>query len=351
MVMQKRYLSHDNLVPWLALMGKDYRVIAPMREGAAVVFRQHDGASTPELSAKPSMPPKDALFPQTEVLFTFRIKRDDDNDGNAQVALNPTVPEDKVFVFGAPPCGSRGFSVLDSIFIDGDVQDTYYKARRENALVATVACVRPMSTCFCHWTGGSPSSTDGTDILLTPITGGYIATPVTDKGAEATASDLFVDATSEQEAEAEKIHTAAKDKLGDAPDLAGLPEALEKRFGDAAFWEEISARCLSCGACAYLCPTCSCFNITDEANGSSGERLRTWDNCMSPLYTREASGHNPRMTKPNRLRNRIQHKFNYHPSSHDGHLGCVGCGRCIKQCPAGVDIRKIILLAKESADA
>ncbi|WP_462326245.1 4Fe-4S dicluster domain-containing protein [Desulfobaculum sp.] len=349
--MSTRFLAHDDIVPWLSRMGQDHRVIAPMREGAAVVFRQHDGSSMPELETLPSMPPKDAIFPQTEVLFRFRIRRDTEHDGNAQVDLQPTVSEDRVLIFGTPPCGARGFAVLDEILLKGPVEDTYYAARRNNAVLVSVACARPQATCFCHWTGGGPDSTEGTDILLTPVDGGYVADGVTEKGAALVAEAPFADATEEQEQAAKAVHDTARERLGDAPDLSDAPEALQACFADDEFWDDIASQCLSCGACTYLCPTCSCFNITDEANGTSGERLRTWDNCMSPMYTREASGHNPRMTKNYRLRNRIQHKFNYHPAGHGGQFGCVGCGRCVKKCPAGVDIRTIVLRAKEKHNA
>ena len=114
------------------------------------------------------------------------------------------------------------------------------------------------------------------------------------------------------------------------------------------FWQRWTDRCLSCGACTYFCPTCYCFTITDEGEGLSekgGRRLRSWDNCMSPLFTREASGHNPRTAKALRMRNRVSHKYWYAPDYSDGRFACTGCGRCIKQCPVSLDIREIVLNA------
>ena len=117
------------------------------------------------------------------------------------------------------------------------------------------------------------------------------------------------------------------------------------RFTDVDFWEKETDRCLSCGACTYFCPTCYCFNITDEGEATSekgGRRLRTWDNCMSPLFTREASGHNTRMEKALRMRNRVSHKFSTYPENW-GTFSCNGCGRCISNCPVSLDIRQIVL--------
>jgi len=128
-----------------------------------------------------------------------------------------------------------------------------------------------------------------------------------------------------------------------APDLGRAREALGKRFADAGFWQDMTAHCLSCGACTYMCPTCYCFTISDEGDGMEGRRMRSWDSCLSPLFTREASGHNPRAAKALRMRNRVLHKFSYYPTVWDGAFSCSGCGRCIVNCPVQLDIRQIVL--------
>ena len=112
-----------------------------------------------------------------------------------------------------------------------------------------------------------------------------------------------------------------------------------------------SEKCLACGACTYLCPTCHCFNITDEQGTTRGERVRSWDSCMFTHFTLEASGHNPRSLKSQRLKNRVGHKFIWYPEAH-GEPACTGCGRCIRHCPVSVDISRIVtLLSREEADA
>jgi len=116
------------------------------------------------------------------------------------------------------------------------------------------------------------------------------------------------------------------------------------------FWKEVAETCLGCGVCTYLCPTCYCFNITDDDLGLNSRRIRTWDNCMSHTFTLEGSGHNPRPTKAHRLKNRVGHKFSYYPDLHGGVMACCGCGRCIKQCPAGIDIRQIVKAAQEYSE-
>ena len=126
------------------------------------------------------------------------------------------------------------------------------------------------------------------------------------------------------------------------------------KFRDLDFWTRESDRCLSCGACTYFCPSCYCFNITDEGTGvgKPGRRIRSWDNCMSALFTQEASGYNPRPTKATHMRQRVTHKFSTYPENW-GAFSCMGCCRCISNCPARIDIRQIVLdaIAEEPAES
>jgi formate hydrogenlyase subunit 6/NADH:ubiquinone oxidoreductase subunit I len=116
---------------------------------------------------------------------------------------------------------------------------------------------------------------------------------------------------------------------------------------ESPFWGRLHEKCIGCSICTFLCPTCHCFDIVDEASGDKGQRVRNWDSCLSPLYSLETSGHNPRSTGRERTRQRIMHKLNYFPKLF-GKLACVGCGRCVLYCPVDFDIRQTI---KEIQDA
>ena len=96
---------------------------------------------------------------------------------------------------------------------------------------------------------------------------------------------------------------------------------------------------MGCSICNYLCPSCSCFDVQDRGTAACGERCRSWDSCTFALFTRHASGHNPRPTQPSRYRQRVLHKFAYFPLSNQGRLMCVGCGRCARHCPVGLSIQ------------
>jgi sulfhydrogenase subunit beta (sulfur reductase) len=112
------------------------------------------------------------------------------------------------------------------------------------------------------------------------------------------------------------------------------------------YWNDIAMKCLGCGICTFLCPTCHCFDIQDETLGCKGARVRVWDSCMYREYTLQASGYNPRPGKMNRIRNRVFHKFNYFSKNHKI-FGCVGCGRCITECPVNIDIVETVNKARE----
>jgi ferredoxin len=260
------------------------------------------------------------------------------------VELEEPTDVQETLLFGVCPCDARGFEILDKVFLN---KESYYTARREATTVVSLTCANPKSTCFCTSVGGSPASTGGADVLLTKVEGGYFAEPITEKG-EALLNDPLLSDGSSKQAEAEKVKENALSKMKKVFDGDGIPEKILSLYGNEDFWRDVSAKCLSCGLCTYLCPTCYCFNITDEAVGLNGERIRTWDSCMFFHYTLEGSGHNPRPTKLQRFRNRVGHKFCYYPQKYDGVFGCVGCGRCIRSCPVSMDIRQVITQAKEA---
>jgi len=346
-----KFLSHTALKPWLDELAATQALVVPRREGDAIVFRPYDPSIPPELSRDATIAPKEPVFPACEELMRYHYAKNLDDPAQAGLTLAESPPPDRpTVVFGARPCGARGFTMFDRVYDTESKCDPYYATRRRLTAYVTLACLKPPNTCFCHWVGSSPSDKAGSDVLLTPVEGGFVAEAVTEKGSALLQSKHLSDA-GERMKEAQAAQLKALAAMGPAPELAGAPKALLALFDDMDFWTDASAKCISCGACTYLCPTCYCFNITDEIRGLEGARIRTWDNCMLYQYTQEASGHNPRPTKAHRLKNRVGHKFSYYPEIHGGTIACCGCGRCIKSCPTGVDIREIVLAAIERAAA
>jgi len=345
-----RFLPESSLTGWLAELASSADLLVPRRVGDAVVFAPYDPAVPLELSRDATTPPKACVFPACEELLRYVRTKDADDPSRTGLTVEETLPTGSRVVFGSRPCGTRGFTVYDRVFDAEGLRDPYYAARRAATAFVTLACREAGNACFCHWVGSGPADAQGSDVLLTQVPGGYVAQAVTDKGAALVRSPLMAP-VGKHEGEARAAQAKALESLDSAQDVSPAREALLAAFDDMDFWTRMSAKCISCGACTYLCPTCYCFNVTDEAQGNEGSRLRTWDNCMSHQFTLEASGHNPRPTKAHRLKNRVGHKFSYYPGIHGGAIACCGCGRCIKSCPAGVDIREIVLAAMERASA
>lgn len=309
---------------WLA-QGK--RILAPKKCGDKIDFapvQTLDEVCLDQVQTVQS--PKSAAFPRVEELFAFHGK-----DGRVEIRERDNAALPETVIFGLRPCDAAAFAALKAIF-NWDAPDSLFSARLEKMTVVGVACARSDEFCFCTAVGGGPGATPGSDILLTRVGGdAYLAEVLTARGRELAqaAAGLFQPPGAEnKESHLAKVDPAfARERI--APALAAL-------FDDAAFWEEQSRRCLGCGACAYVCPTCACFDIQDEG-GVAGKRLRCWDSCGFRLFTLHTSGHNPRPLQSQRWRQRLMHKFAYMPERQQV-LGCVGCGRCSRACPVDMNI-------------
>jgi sulfhydrogenase subunit beta (sulfur reductase) len=327
--MEHFILTKDHLTDFLKALGK-YDLFAPITKGDTTTF---EPVSNPEgvvldLEHQPH-PPKKVIYPQTEVLFTF------DKKGVAREPL-PSKQKERI-VFGVRPCDARGFSIIDPVF-EKDFPDPYYLEKRAVTILIGLQCAQPYANCFCTSLGGDPSSTEGLDILFYDLGDRYLLEVLTARGEQVVQAAAPVLDAPGGEAEQEKKETVAKatEKVPRGIALQGIAEKIAAHF-DHPVWRELAQKCLSCGICTYTCPTCYCFDVQDETLKGRGKRVRIWDSCMFSEYTLHASGHNPRPTRAERLRNRIYHKFKQNPEAH-GVEGCVGCGRCITFCPVNEDI-------------
>ncbi len=344
-----RFLTMEALPDFLAKLADDGngRVLVPTKQGKAVIYTPYK-EDTEVCFDKSTVSPKAAALPPCETLVAYTYEKDPDDLNKTTLTLDDTPKAEPTIIFGCRPCDARGFVVIDRPYTEGPHTDPYYQARRENLTIITRACTETCSTCFCHWVGSGPIDKRGSDILMTQVEEGLILQGVTEKGTALLEKSSLPLAGEDAKAKVNDSHANAAASLEKAPDIKAAKDSLAARFTDVDFWEKQTAHCLSCGACTYICPTCYCFNITDEGDGicnPPGKRLRTWDNCMAPHFTREASGHNPRTAKALRMRNRISHKFSYYPTVWEDNYSCSGCGRCITQCPVHLDIRSIVLAA------
>jgi sulfhydrogenase subunit beta (sulfur reductase) len=325
-------LDTNNLKNLVAAMAKQAKVRGPLRTAQGVELADVSAKSDLVLEyGNFKLPLKREFFPQCEVISRY------DREGQKEV-----MPEDgSVIVFGVRPCDTQSLAHLDKVFGDAPAIDPNYKKRRDAALVISMACASPADTCFCTSTGGNPSATAGTDIISFTVGKALLFEGVTKKGEAFLKKNakLFRAPTPKELQKKEQQESDALARIASV-DVTNAPGALANK-NDAAFWNEIAETCLSCGACTYLCPTCHCFDFSDEQQGDGGVRLRVHDACMFATFTKEASGHNPRGQKRDRMRQRIMHKFSYAPENF-GEVFCVGCGRCIVNCPSNIDIRETI---------
>ena len=224
--------------------------------------------------------------------------------------------------------------------------DTYYKARRDNGIVVTLACSEPEETCFCS-TFGIDAADPGGDAAAWIIGDTLYWRSITQKGSnlEEKLKGMFESTDSSDE---ERL-SSHKEEIGRI--LQKLPlkdlnlkgfdgDVLKEKF-DSPKWKELSGTCIGCGTCTFVCPTCQCYDIRDYDTGNGIQRFRCWDSCMYSDFTRMAHG-NPRTSQLERFRQRFMHKLVYFPANNEGIYSCVGCGRCLVKCPISMNIVKVI---------
>jgi len=318
-----------------AIQGDGRRILAPTdRDGRTELNPVRNPGEVARDYIQTTMSAKAAVFPKVEQLLSYTLAKGQVDLVDPEPQAVPTV------VFGIRPCEAGGFAALDAVF-NWDTRDKFFNARLDQLAVIAVGCTRRDEACFCTSVGGGPGSVKGSDILLTPWSEGFLAEVLTDKGRalQALAPEGFIPAPAVDKA-------ALLVEVPAAFDQAALTAKLPALF-DAELWGNQALRCIGCGACAFVCPTCVCFDLQEEADGQSGRRLRSWDSCGHSLFTLHASGHNPRANQGARWRQRVYHKFSYYPDRY-GMLGCVGCGKCTRACPVDMNLQEHLLEAARS---
>jgi len=355
----KQILTADGLAALLEVLDTDgYRVIGPTVQDRAIVYDDIDGPGdlprgwTDEQDGghyRLIRRDDDALFgyavgPQSWKRFLhppiqrlWRAKR----NGAAVTVIPEPAPAERLAFIGVRACELHAIAIHDRVFLEGPHGDPHYAARRAACFLVAVNCGEAGGTCFCASMGTGPAATAGFDLALTELIDGaghrFVAEAGSEQGRAVLARLPRTAATNDDIAAADAVVARTAQAMGRAMDADGVRDVLLDN-PDHPRWAEVAARCLTCGNCTMVCPTCFCTSTEDasDLSGAETSRSRRWDSCFTMDFS-YIHGGSVRASTRSRYRQWMTHKL---ATWHDqfGTSGCVGCGRCITWCPVGIDI-------------
>jgi ferredoxin len=350
-----------------SLRHRGYRIVGPKVRDGAIVYDDLDGvADLPQGWTDEQAPGRyrlarrdDAalfgyavgphswkafLHPSVQRLWTAR------REGDAvTVTPEPTSAERFAFI-GVRACELKAIEIQDRVFVGGAHIDPHYRARREGAFIVAVNCAEAAGTCFCVSMGSGPKVEAGYDLALTEITEGehrFVVEAGSEAGRQVLA-ELQAHAAMDGDldaAEAVVQRTAAS--MGRQMRSDDLRELLAANL-EHPRWDDVADRCLTCGNCTMVCPTCFCTSVEDSSDltGAESSRTRRWDSCFTMDFTHVPGG-SVRASARSRYRQWMTHKLSSWIDQF-GTSGCVGCGRCLTWCPVGIDITEEVRAIRES---
>ena len=333
-------ITRDNLLKLLKSIIKDRTLIAPVKSELDDVnfLPVSDVTQICFDYENTTTSPKEFFFPQYECMFCFSGPSGD----NIEIKGDT----EEIALFGIRSCDVKGIELLDK-FYERTFEDDYYTSKRKNSVLISVGCSELNEQCFCTSTGTGPVLKEGFDIQLLNSGNGYIAQIGSEKGlALYKKYQKFFGPAAKAGAEG-LLKEVKKQPL--KFDLQKVKENLEQEKMDAAFWEDIGERCQSCGLCLFLCPTCSCYSVTDRDTPlGESRRSRQWDACYFRGFTRMAGGNDPVRNRGEMMKRKYQHKLAQQIDEF-AMSGCVGCGRCNLTCVGNVNwLENIIKIERGS---
>ncbi|MBI3986473.1 MAG: 4Fe-4S dicluster domain-containing protein [Lentisphaerae bacterium] len=327
--MNAKKLCLNAMQAWVeSLIGK-CRVIGVQAKGERFVFAPLTRARDLRLDYDVTLiPPKACFLPPQETLLTF----------TGPAGYRSVVDDEPFILLGVHPYDVAAIAQMDRLF-EQDYADVHYLARRRGAVL--IACdIQTASPNVFAGCMGTATADEGFDILLTRVGDHYLVDARTDAGKALTdslASAPDADAVSLARREQLWLDNRKLLRKHDLkPSLAELPGLLERSY-EHPVWKDKARHCFSCGSCVMVCPTCYCFDVQDEVDWDlkCGRRCRTWDGCMLKDFATVAGAHNFRKDKADRYRHRWYRKGKY-VYDKIGQIACVGCGRCVTACVAGI---------------
>ncbi|MBZ5498840.1 MAG: 4Fe-4S dicluster domain-containing protein [Acidobacteriia bacterium] len=322
----------DLFVSVLPAFGEVY---APVKRGAGYAFDRAARWSDVQLKyPRTILPPKKFLLPPREATFLF-----DPRKGYRELSVEAAKP---VVLFGVHAYDIFGLNILDRVFAQGRYVDPYYVARRKSTAIIGID-FEPDDKHFAY-SMNADFVESGFDLFLSDIGADYLVLVGTSRGDDIVlmSGSLLQKPTQADFAEYKRRSGIRRSAYRTRLELGELPEILEMEY-HSKVWEEMGERCLSCGSCSAVCPTCYCFDVNDEAElgDRTGSRIRSWDSCLFKTHALVAGGENFRSSRASRIKFRYYHKQRGFVAEY-GRPSCVGCGRCAASCPAKIDIVTVI---------
>ena len=341
--MKIKILKKEDLKGLLKEVVKEWNVYAPQRNLGSDLWFETLPKAGQELDqaienivlgdVNTVISPKDIFFPQLESCFEFSAD-----------SIKETVEFSPKFLLGVRACDLRGILFTDD-FYKRNFQDKYYLSRIKDRFIVVKGCIKPPRvTCFCTSAKTGPFADGGFDLQLVESSDAYFVEVGSRKGEEFIKKheEFFKDPANNVTEIIPQIKSKAAESVELKMDFQKALELMAKdNFIPEENYKRIGERCIYCGGCLYVCPTCTCFNVFDNVKDKSGARLRNWDACVFEGYTRETSGHNPRKEKWQRTSRRYEHKLKYDYMV-TGTSVCIVCGRCLSSCPVDIGISKFI---------
>jgi len=280
----------------------------------------------------------------------IRLWQANRRESGFQITPEDQQPEKLAFL-GVRSCELHAIAMQDTVLMHAAYKDPVYSSRRENICIIAVNCAQAGGTCFCVSMQTGPKATAGFDLALTEVLDGarhfFIIEVGTELGA-AILQDVPYRAAGEDEIRmAEEVVANTAAHMGRRMDTSDIKELLYRNL-DHPRWDNVAARCLTCGNCTMACPTCFCTTVEDttDLTGTRAERWRRWDSCFTMDFS-YISGGSIRASSKSRYRQWMTHKLASWIDQF-GTSGCVGCGRCITWCPVGIDITEEVRAIRES---
>ncbi len=352
--MRARAIGRDDVLKIVDLLRQDCEVIAPFYgRGRDTIFDVVTDANRDTIQLhlpNPYYPPKRYVLPHIQRMLKVRV--------NGEIRIEPTYEERKRAIFGIRSCDVAGIYHLDRLFLGGPYRDIYYDQFRKNLFLVNMVCTDPEQDidddCFCVCADTGPAARDHFDLQLMDLGDEFLAVAGSAAGEAFFAHSIFKKATPRQVSRRREILDRVRKRFKNANSwYAAAIRYVSTGQVSEETWEMVGNRCLECGGCTYVCPTCNCFTVTDRKSGDDEiERLRLWDSCALSGFTRMAGGHNPRKAVHDRRNRRFFRKLAHYYVQRELSVGCVGCGRCVSVCHGDVGMPSVVeILRRASADS